>query len=776
MKRRFFKNSVTRRILRGAMGFGAIITAAALLFAACDTPVNNNNNNNNEEQEDEQEDEVVTVEYTITPTASSNGRIIATPEKAAEGTEITLALIPNVYYSLAAAPQVALADGTAVPLTEKEETEPYTFAMPAADVTVSASFAINAAHNDIPLYSAADLAKIGVDPAYPMNGVYKLEADIAVDNWMPIGEFPGKPFTGILRGNNKTITINSFSEEGLAKQAAGLFGYTAFAEMENLAVRAELDAITLEATGTVSFGVVIGNSLNVNLKNINASGKINKVESTGTLAAGGMVGLLSSGKIEASRVAIEMSGSATGYTYIGGITGYIFAYNTTITPSAGVIISDCSFEGSIEGISTGLYADAGGIVGSGGSYKNVSINRCQVEGNITASGGTSRSSAGGIAGYGVPIEDCSFDEGLVTASGSTTVNYAGGIIGSGGAITRCTSAGDVIASFDGTASSGTFGVYAGGISGSNSSSIQYCSASGDVRAHNTGTITTYSRNRTSAGGISGQNTGSITQCYATGDVESLFSGDTTSLRAANMDYVVAGGITGLTGDTSGTSQGIISDCYYEGGEIIAEGNYAHAGGITGLVQGKTDETRVSKSYARGVISAKGYGQFNEATTYMGVYVYKRNAAGGIAGSAPTGTANTTIPAIENCVALAEALTVAGPKATEGGRAEDFYIKSGRIAGTNAGAASGSGYTVPGSFSGALTNNAANSAMTITRILTGGATTGPETVTDASSDPENTIDGLGVSIPPAQEVYTDLGWDFDAVWAMGAGGYPVLRQN
>jgi hypothetical protein len=756
MNGRFFN----RKTARGAQTLGALALTAALAFAACQSPT---------DSEDE--------EYTVTAAAGiSNGRIIAAPEKAAPGTEITLVLIPNVYYSLAGAPQVKLADGTVVDLTEKAETEPYTFAMPAANVTVSAGFVLNAAHNDIPLYSAADLAKIGVDPAYPMNGVYKLEADFAVTDWTPIGEFPGKPFTGILRGNNHTVIINSFSAEGLAKKAVGLFGYTAFAEMDNLTVEAELDTVTLgdetDATGIIGFGLVIGNSLNANLKNINVSGEINTVESTSRLAAGGMIGILSSGKIETSHIAIEMNGTTSGYLYIGGIAGYIFAYNTgsNIVPSSGVIISDCSFEGSIEGNSGGLYSDAGGIVGSGALNRATTIKGCQVEGNITAIGGTSRSAAGGIAGYGAgfgdqlfSIEDCSFDAGLITASESIANNYAGGSIGQAPAtasVSGCASAGDVAASFDGTTSSTSYGIYAGGISGLNQCAIQYCSASGFVQAKNTGTVTGNGRNRVFAGGISGQNLASITQCYATGDIESLYVGNTVS----SQDQVAAGGITGLTGEIGGGSSatGSTSDCYYDGGEIRAEGNYAHAGGITGFVAG--NNAKVSKSYARGAIWAEGSDQFTETTTHQGARVYKRDTAGGIAGY---NTADTSyIPTVENCVALTGNITVTGPA--------DFYIKSGRIVGSNEGTGSSPNYNAS-AFFGVLTNNEANSAMTITRIITGGATTGPATVTDAADDPENTTDGLGVSIspPPAKTVYEALEWDFSEVWTMGAAGYPVL---
>jgi hypothetical protein len=611
-----------------------------------------------------------------------------------------------------------------------------------------------------------------------MNGVYQLEADFAVTGWTPIGEFPAKPFTGILHGNNHTITINSFSQEGLAKQAVGLFSYTAFAEMEDLAVHAELDTITVGASvedQQVWFGFVIGNSLDAKLKNINVSGTINKAESTDTasaLAVGGMVGILSSGKIEASQAVVEMIANSSGLLYIGGIIGYAYSAGEDITYSAGVVISDCSFEGSLEGSSGSYYSDAGGIVGCDALNKTTTIKRCQVKGNITAIGGTSRSSAGGIAGYGTgfgeqifSIEDCSVGEGLVTASGSSNSNYAGGIIGqalSTDAVIRCTSAIDVTAFFDGTTNVNNFAVYAGGISGINQCSIQYCSASGDVLAHDAGTKTGYARNRALAGGISGQNTGSITQCYATGKVESLFSGD-SALVASSAESIGAGGITGLTGEfQSNFAVGIVSDCYYGGDEIRAKGRYAQAGGIAGFVAGKTDEAKVSRSYSRGAIFAEGSAQFSETTTYQGSRVFNRDTAGGIAGSIPAySTAGT--PAIENCVALTSALTVVGP--------EDFYIKSGRIVGTNEGQGV-SPYTTP-AFLGTLQSNAADLTMTITRIITGGAATGPAKVDDAAETPEDTVDGLGVSIPLAQTVYTELGWDFAEVWKMGTAGYPVL---
>jgi hypothetical protein len=53
--------------------------------------------------------------------------------------------------------------------------------------------------------SAADLAKIGVDPGYPPDGDYVLTASITVSNWKPLGTFDA-PFTGTFDGGGHTIT------------------------------------------------------------------------------------------------------------------------------------------------------------------------------------------------------------------------------------------------------------------------------------------------------------------------------------------------------------------------------------------------------------------------------------------------------------------------------------------------------------------------------------------------------------------------------------------
>jgi hypothetical protein len=754
---------------------------AALTFAACESPTDG-------------EDEA----YTVTAAANiTNGRIIAAPEKAAPGTEITLVLIPNVYYSLAGAPEATLADGTVVALTQKAETEPYTFVMPAANVTVSAGFVLNAAHNDIPLYDAAGLAKIGVDPTHPMNGVYKLEADFAVTDWMPIGEFPGKPFTGILRGNNHTITINSFSAEGLAKQAVGLFGYTAFAEMEDLNIAANFDgdiALTYDkgtlASSFVGYGSAVGISLNMTAKNIKVEGTADIViASPGTeLWVGGIIGMMHSGRIENCAVDMEIgANNSVNDSIIGGIVGEIYNFNSTLL-SSGVSITECRFAGAAKATAID-YSYAGGILGYVTGI-DVIIQQCAVADGISIEaekivGGSSTAyiSAGGIAGriigsgpVGSAIRNCTVGEGLITATGAgggSLSVFSGGIAGylsRTGNIYGCASAVDVEVLFDGSSSSTTLDIMAGGIAGYNEINMTNCVASGDILAHNMGTIT--GAHRLLAGGITGTNKGPISSCYATGSVEGLLSG-TAVISSARYDWVYAGGITGLVdGNTSMSNTYItepgITDCYYAGDEVKATGNYATAGGIAGATT--TLVPTIVKSYARGKVSVKGTGELISTNRYGSNNIGKTYSAGGIVGhmqspsSAITNSGNTHKTA--NCVALNDAISSEG--------VESELIFAGRIAGNNQGL--GSPASNPGA-SGISEKNRANSAMTIAKIITGGGATGPAPIADAADDPENTTDGLGVSIPPAQTVYTSLGWDFTEVWKMGAGNYPVLAwQN
>jgi hypothetical protein len=94
------------------------------------------------------------------------------------------------------------------------------------DITVTALW-----KKDIEISSAEELLKIGNDGQYPLNGNYRLKADIELDPdkpWVPIGG--DTPFTGIFDGEGHTVTgINL-----VFGKYAGLFGYIRGAVVKNL--------------------------------------------------------------------------------------------------------------------------------------------------------------------------------------------------------------------------------------------------------------------------------------------------------------------------------------------------------------------------------------------------------------------------------------------------------------------------------------------------------------------------------------------------------------
>jgi hypothetical protein len=304
------------------------------------------------------------------------------------------------------------------------------------------------------IMSAADLAKIGVDPAYPVNGAYSLGADIALSNWTPL------KFTGNLNGNGHRITIesiNSVAEPNLQvphllANYVGIFStirglsYDAPVTIENLNINigsgayAGLDGLQLD--GFIEFagpymGTLAGAVEFVLLRNIHVDGAAItfNVESDYVIV-GGIVGRVYSDDIDgggiASSVFRECSNSAaitvTAGT-VGGIAGSLTSMSGAITSPSPILVDACYATGTI---TTSSSANAGGIVGAIFSYNTV--RRSYFAGSITGSGG----SIGGIVGrtqHHATIEDC-HSSGVFAGAG-----VLGGIVGhqwgTGAATQRC---------------------------------------------------------------------------------------------------------------------------------------------------------------------------------------------------------------------------------------------------------------------------------------------------------------------------------------------------
>ena len=746
---------------------GAVLGTLALsvffAFASCEPEV-------------EYRDNIVEVPpatpYTVTIASSiQNGRLIAVPDKGAQGAVITIVSAPEVYYKLTGTPTATAAvigeDGAEssveVPVSGGGA-EPYTFTLPAGNVTVSASFSINPSHNPIPITSAADFAKIGADENYPMSGVYNLEADIALTDWNPIGDYPAKPFTGVFNGKNHTVTLNSFIEEIMEKQAVGLFSYIAYAEVKDFTVQAEFDEVTVDQTGDICIGIVAGASRAINAKNIaisraKTSPILIDVAAAGRLIGGGITGnAQEGGKIESCIIEADMSfineHDGGDDSYFGGIAGM----------GDGLTVTNCTYTGSIDGEFKRGYA--GGVAGYLSYQTSNTLERCKFEGDITVSAG-SNVYAGGIAGGGgntasfqctIIIKDCISSGEVKVNSGGGTVNKAGGITAvnpSASSITNCASSSDVTISLSSSGTSITMD--AGGIAGESSGQIENCSTSGTITIQ-----CTAEANPTNAyaGGIAGRaSNGAISKCYSTAEID-LNIADSTTAASASW----AGGIAGILGGTSASGMGTISDCYYNGTAVKAEAKYPSAGGIAGMVSGQANKTLISRCYARGTVTVKGTGAVITVNPDNATNSLKRYTAGGIAGR-DFASGDLVIGKIEKCVALNTAITA------EGGVSD--YIFANRVVGSNNG----------NSNNGVLANNFANSAMTIKTVVTAGATTGPATVVDDTVSPENMVNGKAAAAAPPQSVYEGLGWTFGTVWKMDTStgnptsGYPVLAwQN
>lgn len=244
----------------------------------------------------------------------------------------------------------------------------------------------------IPIASATDLAKIGNDAAYPLNGHYVQIQDIAFTSsdyssaskgWMPIGSQTA-PFTGVYDGQNHQIrnvmSKGTFGSSG----ETGLFGVVKGATIQNLGI---VDSTFSNSTYLASFS---GKAYDATFINCYAN---NTVDGKNTAA-----GLVAHGENTCFHQCFNMGG-ISGSNDIGGIVGVLKSGS----------IDTCFNAGSIT--STGYLSttdNIGGIVGDMGDYKSPTddtIRNCYSTGTVS-----SRSLySSGIAGVSEnPISSCYF--------------------------------------------------------------------------------------------------------------------------------------------------------------------------------------------------------------------------------------------------------------------------------------------------------------------------------------------------------------------------------
>ncbi len=269
-------------------------------------------------------------------------------------------------------------------------------AVPSANKTVqSAQYKALRQPNadEIPIYTAKELAKIGKDPKYPLNGKYILMADIDLsgyssgEGWVPIGSNTA-PFTGQFDGNGFIIKNLMINRPNTNYQ--GLFGATDST--------AELVNVTLEnvnVTGSYYTGSLVGQNYQGRITNSYSTGSVR-----GNYFTGGLVGKNLYGAITSS----YFTGSVTGVVhYTGGLVGKNYR---------GAIMNSYS-TGSV----TGGSDETGGLVGlnDGGIISNC-YSIASVTGKLYYTGGLVGWNSGSIAN--------SYSAGSVTG-----VRYTGGLVG-----------------------------------------------------------------------------------------------------------------------------------------------------------------------------------------------------------------------------------------------------------------------------------------------------------------------------------------------------------
>jgi hypothetical protein len=328
------------------------------------------------------------VTYTVTIDSLSNGGIRANPTSGVKDTVITLTVTPASGYRLNGTPTVTkTGESETVSVTG---TSPYTFSMPAYDVTVSAEFEGIPAGGIIPINSAADMEKIGVAPACPIDGKYVLANDITVSNWTPIGS-GNTPFSGVFDGAGHKITMTGTPAPvviaapadwadfiGSRKlHAAGLFGITGGAEIKNLNVEWDGGALSLAADSDLLFaGVVAGWAKNTDFTRVMVTGGTFSVTAPFP-SVGGMAGLAEGSRPISqcgSTVNVNVTAQIGGFgEFVGGLVGNNEAPITESFASGSVTTAGCEQIGGLvgehnEGAITDCYAEGQVNVSSTLSY------------------------------------------------------------------------------------------------------------------------------------------------------------------------------------------------------------------------------------------------------------------------------------------------------------------------------------------------------------------------------------------------------------------------
>lgn len=404
-----------------------------------------------------------------------------------------------------------------------------------------------------------DLAKIGAEEAYPLNGKYRLTRNLdfnypayykgnqvnkgwsegeSGEGWNPIGEF-----TGIFDGQDHIISHLYINRAGVNNQ--GLF-----ASAESGAKLKNMGLLNVNITGNSCVGGMVGNNGQVNSDGTRLDGaSLVNCYATGSVKGNEYIGGLL-GRSSDSIADCFAEADITGVKYVGGLVGQADFQNT---------IADCCATGVVDGKTY-----VGGLTG----INHGNISRSYAIGDVSG-----KEYIGGLIGYNgqfIGIR-CCYATGNVAADN----NNVGGLIGMNlSDVSNCYATGSVSAG----------GKLIGGLVGNHEEgSLTYCYATGSVKG--IGMV----------GGLAGINSyqNTISSCYATGNV--------SGSDICSLDDGYVGGLVGYNGNQSS-----IINSY-------ATGNVKGTRQIGGLVGKNFVEGIIMNTYATGNVS----GSDTKYNSYVG---------------------------------------------------------------------------------------------------------------------------------------------------------------
>ncbi len=300
----------------------------------------------------------------------------------------------------------------------------------------------------IGISTAEDLAKIGNDGAFPMDGDYELRADIDLDGivFWPIGRLASNPgvetqFTGTFDGRNYTIRnlsytdAKNFNDLGFNPQTKwvnyGLFFViNSTATVSNLIIENMIIENAWQVSAILTSTGLLAGSIGGTITNVHTQGSITLTASgnptTGMSEYGGMCGNGSGGTFTHCSTDIVFNFGTALIPHDGGLSE-VGGYAGTGGGSAG--FTDCYAVGSITQTGDGTMKETGGFCGDASSVTGaLDWTNCYAAITMTGEPNALRPSVGGMIGFfnsffgtTFTFSDCFWDGDLVNGVENITV-------------------------------------------------------------------------------------------------------------------------------------------------------------------------------------------------------------------------------------------------------------------------------------------------------------------------------------------------------------------